>query len=528
VLAGGLVHDGNGSAPKAVDIGVVAGTMRLLDPADHRVADRVVDVTGSVVAPGFVDIHTHSDLTLLSAPRATSKMRQGVTTEVVGNCGLGLVPRQVDRAATEAAIRDACGYLDLDDRVDTSWSSVAGYLAAVRRTGPALNVATFAAHLPIRASVLGMGDVRASRQKLVAITDLLDQALHEGAVGLSTGLVYAPLTYVDDAELVALAEVVAAHDRVMAWHVRDYADGLLPSVRQALAVAERTGCRTQISHLVAVGRRNWGSVARALELVEGATDAGLDVGVDAYPYLAGSGPLSQLLPAWAQDGGVEVVRERLADPEVRRRIRAQWVDSRVLGWEEIMVSWLPDASQNVLGRTVAALAEDRAQSPDDVVLDLVQQFGTAAIMVAHGRSGEDLASVFAHPSSVVASDGMALDPNGITGHGLTHPRSYGCFPRYLRSVDRDRLADAIRRCTAAPADRVGLHDRGRIAEGLPADLVVFRPERFADEATFEDPHRPATGLDWVLVNGRIAISPDGAEATRFGRTLVPHRAGAAT
>jgi N-acyl-D-aspartate/D-glutamate deacylase len=501
-LTGGLVVDGTGGPGRYATVLVRDG--RIAAVGDDLPSDvRHVDVSGRVVCPGFVDIHTHSDLTLLSDPRGLSKVHQGVTTEVVGNCGLGVAaPEQRD-------LRAAVSYLDLDPDVAWTWSDLAGYLDALAAAGPGVNVAALAGHLPLHAQVCGFGDAQATAAELDTMCGLLRDALDAGAAGLSTGLVYAPLPFVRDDELVALARVTAAAGKIFTWHVRNYDDGLIESVVQALSVARRTGCRTQISHLAAVGKRNWGAVRQALDLVAAANDDGCSVGVDIYPYLHGNAPLAQLLPSWAQEGGAEAWQPRLRDPVVRSRIREVW-RSRPTRWDEITISWT--------ARPVSALGATAAElGGDDAILDLLAELGTGVMMTAGGRSEDDLRLVLAHPTAVVASDGQALDPGGVTGTGVPHPRSYGCFPRYLARY-ADDLPDAIRRCTSAPAARVGL-DRGVLREGAPADVVVFDPGRVADRATFTAPHQFAAGIDLVLVNGAVAVSDGTHTGARAGQVL---------
>ncbi|TDV57783.1 N-acyl-D-amino-acid deacylase [Actinophytocola oryzae] len=506
-MTGGLVLDGTGAPGRYATVLVRDG--RIASVGEALPSDvRHVDVSGRVVCPGFVDIHTHSDLTLLSDPRALSKVHQGVTTEVVGNCGLGVT------APERADLRAAVSYLDLDPSVAWTWTDLPGYLDTVAEAGPGVNVAALVGHLVLRAVVCGFADRPATPAELDTMGGLLRDALDAGAVGLSTGLVYAPLPFAREDELLALAEVTAAAGKIFTWHVRSYDDGLIESVTQAVTVARRTGCRTQISHLAAVGRRNWGAVRQALDLVDAANADGCSVGVDIYPYLHGNAPLAQLLPAWAQEGGPTTWVPRLADPAVRARIREGW-RNRPTTWDEITISWTARPVP-ALGSTIAELAG--GGDGDEVALDLLAELGTGVMMTAGGRSDDDLRTVLAHPSAVVASDGQALDPGGVTGAGVPHPRSYGCFPRYLTRY-ADDLADAVRRCTSAPAARLGLTDRGVLREGAPADVVVFDPERLGDRATFTDPHRFADGIDLVLVNGAVTVEGGEHTGTRAGHVL---------
>ncbi len=517
LVRGGTLVDGTGALPRTADVAVDADRVVAVGPDLAQEARTVIDASGLVVAPGFVDIHTHSDLTLLSSPQAPSALTQGTTTQVVGNCGLGVAPRTTQADLDE--IRASAAYLDLDPDVTVDWTTVRGYLDTVRATGPALNVLTLVPHGPLRASAVGFDARPASGPEIDTMVGLLEEGLQDGAVGLSTGLVYAPVCFAEEDELVALGRTVAAYDRLFAWHVRDYTDHLLESVAQCLRVARSTGCRTQVSHLAAVGRRNWGRVAEALEMVDEARGEGLDIGVDIYPYLAGNAPLAQAVPAELQAGGDEALRERLDDPVTVRALLAEWAD-RAVGWDETVVSWLPDpADADLLGRTVTDIAAERGGSADEVVLDLLRHNGSSALAVYFGRDAQDLERVLRHPATVVASDGLALDPTGPTGRGTPHPRCYGCFPRYLTEYGRNDLADAVRRCTSAPARRVGLTDRGTVEPGAVADLVVLDLATLRDRATFEDPHQLSTGVHDVVVSGRLALRDGRLTGIRAGQVV---------
>lgn len=498
LLAGGTLVDGTGAPARAADV-VVRGDRidAVVEPGTAVPGVSRVDVAGQVVCPGFVDIHTHSDLTLLSNPLAHSKVRQGVTTEVVGNCGLGVAPLATDAAA----LRDAVAYLDLDPAVRLDWRTVGEYLDTV--AGASVHVATLVGHIPVRAAVLGFDDRPATPAEVDAMCELLAAALDDGALGLSTGLMYAPLRGARTEELLALAEVVADRDAVFAWHLRDYGDELVPAAEEAVLVAERTGCRTQISHLAAVGRRNWGRVADVLAMA----GSGQEVGFDTYPYLAGNAPLSQLLPA-------PVTVDMLADPAVRGRVELAWARNAV-PWTEITVA--SGAADAVLGRTIADLATDE-RSGSAVAMDLVAAYGNTVIMTAGGRSADDLRAVLEHDATVVASDGLALDPDGPTGHGFPHPRSFGCFPRALTGCGLP-FVTAVHKCTSAPARRIGLTDRGEVAPGQLADLVVLDADRLADRATFSRPQRFPDGVAAVFVAGTMVVANGRHTGSRPGAAV---------
>ncbi|TDD96289.1 N-acyl-D-amino-acid deacylase family protein [Jiangella asiatica] len=524
LITGGVVVDGTGTDGFRADVAVADGVIVAVGPdlgpvlPDDTHATRTIDASGRIVCPGFVDIHTHSDLTLLSAPLARSAVHQGVTTVVVGNCGLGVAP--LADGADVAGIRAAVGYLDLDPAVEWSWRDWAGYADAVAAARPSVNVAGLVGHLPLRGGVVGFDDRPPTPAELARMCELLGAALDEGAVGLSTGLMYAPLTFSRTDELVALARVVADRDALFAWHLRDYSDDVVPAVREALEVAAATGVRTQLSHLTAVGKRNWGSVVTALELIDAARGEGLDVAVDMYPYLAGNAPLAQRLPASVQAGGDAAMRARLADPAVLDQVRAHWADEAV-GWDEITINAAPGEPE-VLGHTVADLAAARGADPDAVAVELLARQGNAVSMVAGGRDAGDLVAVLAHPASVIGSDGQALDTEGPTGTGIPHPRSYGCYPRLLGEyVDNGSLtlAEAIHKGTSAAAARVGVTDRGIVADGYAADIVVLDTETFADRATYADPRRHPDGVDAVIVNGRPVVDHGRHTGARSGHVL---------
>lgn len=518
-LQGGMIIDGTGQPARRGDLVIRDG--RIAEAKETT--GRVLDVSGKIVCPGFVDLHTHSDLTLLSNPDAPSKVRQGVTTEVVGNCGLG--PAPLTPAGDRAAIRAAVAYLDLDPDVAWTWQSMADYLDVLHRSAPAVNVATLVGQLPLHATTAGFGAAPPTARELREMQVLLAESLDEGAIGMSTGLVYAPLTTVSQAELITLAQVIADREALFSWHLRSYDDDLYGSVDQAVRVAERSGCRTQISHLAAVGRRNWPVMRRALDRIDRARESGARIGIDIYPYLHGNCPMAQLLPGWAQEGAATEWVPRLRDAGVRRHVIDDWAD-RAVGWDEVTINVVPGLTMGEpIGRTVAEAAARVGMDGDAFALDLLAEHGTGVMIVAGGRSEEVLRSVLDHPATVIASDGLALDASGQTGRGVPHPRSYGCFPRYLsRYVAEDEAAwvDAIARCTGRPAAIAGLN-RGVLAPGRPADVVVIDKQRLSDRATFDEPQTFPDGIDLVVVNGEPVLEEGRSSGARPGQILMSTR-----
>jgi N-acyl-D-aspartate/D-glutamate deacylase len=394
--------------------------------------------------------------------------------------------------------------------VDWTWTSMDQYLERVESSGVSLNVAPLAGHLAIHASVMGYQNRPPTRDEVGRMESLLDQALDEGAIGLSTGLMYAPIAYAQLDELIELGKIVADYDRVFAMHMRNYADQLLEAIDEAVQVGDRGGCRIQASHLCVAGRRNWGRTTDALERMDAARVAGVRIRADIYPYIAGSANLSQLLPAWAHEGGPARMVERLHSLADRERIRAEWRTTLVQRWDEILICWVrAGGDDSVVGKRVSEIAADRHAEPDATALDLIAAENGLVNMIAFGRSEDDLQTVLRHPQTLIGSDGLAVDPGGPSGSGHPHPRYYGCYPRLLGRYVREQgtlgLEDAIHRSTGLVAETFGIVDRGIVENGRAADLVVFDPETVVDEATFLDPQRLPTGVETVIVNGTPVV-----------------------
>ena len=518
LLTGGDVVDGLGGPRRRADVGIRDGRIAAvgagLDAAPDAAAR--IDATGRVVAPGFVDAHSHSDLTVLSDGRCRSKLAQGVTTELVGNCGFGPFP-------VSPPLRDAVALIDLDRGTGWDWHDLPGFHAAVDRARPALNLTALAGHIPLRLAAdpaaVGRPLDRAGRDRLAG---LAADALDAGAAGCSTGLMYPPALDADHAELAAIGQAVARRDRLFAVHMRNYNSALVEAVDEAVAVARETGCRLQVSHLAVAGRANWGSVARALERIDAARADGVDVMLDAYPYLAGSANLSQLLPTWAQEGGPAAMAARLREPSTRDRVIRELAAEMFLGWDEIEISAVEQGYEDALGHSVAEIGRRRGVDPAEAALDLIAAMDIRVQMVAYGRSEADMRAALTHPAAMIGSDGLSLDPTGVTGAGRPHPRSYGCYPRVVGQCVRDGLLTlerAVAMSTAVPADRIGLTDRGRVTPGAVADLVVFDPATVADTATYAEPARFPAGVETVVVAGAVALSGgrqhDDVRAGRF-------------
>lgn len=506
VLRGGTLVDGLGGAPFAGDLALAGDRIAAVAPAGalDAGAARVVDVAGRVVCPGFVDLHSHSDWSLLACPSADSRIRQGITTEITGNCGASAAPATVDGAERDLA----------------AWF---GELEAKR---VAVNVALLVGQGTLRERAMGAVDRPATAAELARMSAELAAAMDAGAIGLSTGLEYVPGIFTPTAEIEALARVVARRGGLYASHMRNEVSEILAAVDEAIAVARRTGVRTQMSHFKVCGRAYWPLQEPALAKLERARLEGLDVAADVYPYTAYSTGLSILLPAWAREGGSEALLARLADPAARATIRdavAAYVAFEPGDFDLVVVASVGANGRAAdVGRSVAAIAAGDGVAPAETVLRLLERSRDDVSYVGFAMSEENVARVLAHPLVGFGSDGYALRAEDADGD-RPHPRSYGAavrvLARYCRDLGALDLATAVRKLTSFPADRAGLADRGRLLPGCFADVVVFDLAKLADTATFEDPKRYPTGIERVYVNGVAAVENGAPTGERGGRVL---------
>ena len=518
VLRGGLVYDGTGGPPVEADVAITGDRITAIGRALADSGALELDVRGLAVAPGFIDIHTHSDTTVLADRRAQSKVRQGVTTEVAGADGGSVGPwTEADAEAARERLRERYG-------VEIDFHDLAGYLDFVDRHPPAVNLATMVGAGQVRHFVMGDDDRPADDAELARMVAEVRRALAAGAVGLSSGLEYTPGGFASLEELVALAGPLRGTGLPYASHMRNEDDRLMAAVEEAVNVGRFAGVPVEISHLKAQGQRNWWKADPVLEALEAARADGIGVAFDVYPYVAYSTGLANLFPLWTRDGGGDAFRARLRDPALRARLEAAVRDKvHSLGsWDSVQVTSTADASLAwARGRRLGALAGERGEDPYALLVRILTAGGGG--MVGFGMSEENVAKLLAHPLAVVCSDGSALATEGPLAEGSPHPRSFGTFPRVLGHYVRERralpLEDAIRKMTSAPADRVGLRDRGRLEVGRFADVVAFDPDRVADRATYEAPFQYPEGIPHVVVNGRLVLRDGAHTEERPGRAL---------
>jgi len=523
VIKKGLIVDGSGRPSFKADLAVKGGRIAKIDEAIDVKANKIIDAEGLAVCPGFIDIHTHSDFVLLVNPKAESKVRQGVTTEVVGNCGSSAAPAK--GAALERAKRIMSGYGI--DRVE--WTSFSDYLNLLEKKGIAINVVALVGHGTVRQCVLGMENRPPTERELQEMRSLVAEAMEAGAFGMSSGLVYPPGRYASTEELIELCKVVASYGGVYASHIRGERETIVEAVKEAIEIGRRSGVSVQISHHPAkIG--GWGKSKETLRLIEEAREEGIDVNCDMHPYIAGSTGLSALLPPWVQEGGPEKIVQRLKNEELRKKIRQDMIEEKIPGpgpcglvkrgmWDKLMLSDC-EKNKDLIGLDFEEIAGRRGKGPFEAYFDLLVEEEARGMVVGFYYNEEDIRRVLLHPTSMIGSDGYALAPYGPLGKGKMHPRSYGTFPmvfrKYVRGESRKELIydegaklltleEAVMKMTSVTAKKLGLEDRGLLKGGMRADIVILDPKRVADRATYLDPYQYPEGIEYVIVNGELVI-----------------------
>jgi N-acyl-D-amino-acid deacylase len=521
LIKGGMILDGTGGPVWKADLGITGDSIAALDSIPSTQAAKVIDASGLYICPGFVDIHTHSDSSIASYPTADSRVRQGITTEITGNCGYSAAPLTgVNAEKRRKAMKE-------EDGVEAAWSTVASYFELLEKMKFSVNHALLLGQGTLRESIVGEDDRKATPDEIRALLRAVEEGLDQGAIGLSTGLEYAPGLFTPTEEIVEMARVVARRNGLYASHIRNEEKQLLDAIREAIDIGRRAGVRVEISHLKAAGRVNWGLQREAISLIENARKDGIEVLADAYPYTAYSTGLTVLFLPWVLDGGAGRMMERLASKTDRERIRkelVEYVTNDPGDYDLIVISDVNGArNKNCVGKNIVEISKMWNMEPVDVILRLIEEDQGGVSYVGHGMSPENVKMVLSSPLVMIGSDGYSIAPTGRAAESKPHPRSYGTYPRVLGYYARDEktfdLPVAVKKMTSMPAEQAGLRDRGRIAHGKKADLVVFDAKTVKDIATFEDPQRYPAGILHVLVNG-VPVVTDGAHTgARPGRIL---------
>lgn len=532
IIRNATVVDGSGAPAFEADVSLRGGRIASVGFSSDAWAAEEIDAAGMVLSPGFIDSHSHADLALLAPGLEDEKLRMGVTTEIIGQCGYAAFPVNDRYRGLRASTMS--GFLP-GVRLPWDWSSLADYRAACTRIGMTHNVAPLAGHGSIRVAVMGDRSGAPSGGEMDRMRRLARQAMKMGAFGLSTGLIYPPACYAEHGEIEALCRVVAEFGGVHVTHMRgETADLVDAAIEEALAISGASGVPLQISHLKVIGlcRRARGKVKAVIARIEAARQAGLEVNFDCYPYTEGSTLLSTLVPRWAQTQGIPGLITRLGDPDSRAKIRRDietdtttwenWV--HVCGFDAVKIAALDQGRPDpMVGMDLASIGKLRGVDPVDALFDILIAEQANAMMVFSMMTEEDMLTVLRHPQGMIGTDAIPCPP----GQGRPHPRGYGTFPRILGRWVRDaggvRLEEAVRKMTSLPALKFGLHGRGRVAEGMHADLVLFDPGRIIDQATYVEPRQPPLGIKSVFVNGRPVLSDGVVGPDRAGLFLEPSK-----
>jgi N-acyl-D-amino-acid deacylase len=507
VIRNGRIVDGTGSPWYSGDIGIRQGRIARIGNLTGAAAKRTIDARGMVVAPGFIDMLGQSELTMLVNPHLPSKIYQGITTEITGEGG------------SVAPVNDAILQADRVDYehygIHPDWRTFREYFARLEKQGMGINLASYVGATQVRRMVLGDDDRAPNADELARMKALVRQAMQEGAMGVSTSLQYAPAPYASTEELIALAAEAARFGGIYATHMRSESDAIIPALDEAIRIGREAHIPVEIWHLKTAGKANWGRMPEVVARIQQARDSGVDITADTYAYPAGFNTFSAIIPPWAHDGGDAKLIERLKDPAMRARIRREMESSSGKWdneWQEITgsESILVGAVQNpkllpVQGKTIAQIAKLWGKDPIDTIFDLLIEDRAFTQVAIFMMSEADIVVALEQPWVSICNDSQGTALDGLLGKEHPHPRAYGTFPRILRKYVREEkkltLADAIRKFTALPAQRMRLADRGVLKEGMWADVVIFDPETIRDRATFENPNQLSEGMRFVLVNG---------------------------
>ncbi len=533
VITNGKIVDGTGDSAFLSDLAIKEGKITKIEKEISDNATLVIDAKGLVIAPGFIDIHSHSDSNIPVSNKLESMITQGITTAAVGQCGSSLAP--ISDETFDLFKKEVDMWSPPGVEVDLSWRSFEDYLKELEKGKCSMNIVPVVGFGAIRlAGGSGYEDRPPTHKELVNMQSYVEEALKAGAFGMSTGLIYSPQVYAKTAEVIELAKIVAKYDRIYFSHIRDEGAKVVEAVEEFIRIVEESGCKSgQIAHHKASGTPNWGLSKKTLQIIHEANQRGLDITCDQYPYNRGMTSLITILPPWVHVGGIDSILERLSDEKVREKIKNELEEgltdhenfAKHQGFENIFISsvktekWLDIEGKNIAEITKIRNLKDDYETLFSLILD---EKGEVWITI-ESMGEEDIKRIMTSEYTMICTDGSGVSPEGPLSFGKPHPRFYGTFPRVLGKYVRDEkwltLEEAIWKMTGFPAKKLELYDRGLIKENYWADIVIFNPETVKDEATYEEPHRLSTGIDYVIVNGSIAVKKGKQQEVLEGKIL---------
>jgi len=523
LITGGSVLNGEGAPAVRADVGIRGGRIAAIGDLGTAAAARRIEATGLTVAPGFIDIHNHSDYTILAEPKSESMIRQGVSTMVLGESrSAGPIKAGAEEARARA------------DGVTADWTTLGGYFAKLEQQHMSTNIASYVGEEQVWTYVKGYGQSTATPQELDEMKRLIAAAMEEGAMGLSTALLQPPSSFATTANLIELARTAKQYGGIYSSHIRDEGEGVFRAIDEAIQVGKGARIPVDIIHMKIAHKKLWGRANEIIAMVQKARDEGFDIRANVYPYTAGQNNLSSIVPPWAHDGGREKLLERLKDPSARKRMREEvmnglpnWYNHYLAtgdGWAGMILVMLKhERNKPFQGKRMSELIAARGGHPADVLFDVLLEEGGSVPTVFFHHSEPDMQLIMQQPWTSIGSDGSAVSPDGPTGRTHPHPRYYGTFPRvlgrYVRESKVITLPEAVKKMTSMNADKLGIADRGRLKEGLAADVTVFDQDRVLDRATFEQPHQFPVGIKYVLVNGVVTVDNEQHTGALAGRVL---------
>ncbi|MCG6553381.1 MAG: D-aminoacylase [Candidatus Magnetominusculus sp. LBB02] len=518
LIKNALIHNGTGRQPYTADIGISGQRIAFISESVNASAKVTINADGLIACPGFIDVHSHSEFSLTTTPEADSKLLQGVTTEINGNCGFSAAP----------IYNDAVGHLEKEfmlHKVQKRWQSFKQYNEALKEARPAINFSTLTGHGNVRASVLGYKNQQAQGTDMAAMAAMLRQSIEQGSIGLSTGLIYSPGVFSTNAELIELIRLSGASPFIYATHMRSEGDTLIESIEDTIEIGRQTGIKIHISHLKTAGKHNWHKIDSVINAIESAALEGIKITCDRYPYTASQTSLDTALPTWTYEGGDEAELARLTNPELCRKIKDETAATRENGsyWKGVLISSVKtEKNRHLEGMTIADAAAMAGKKPIDFAVDLLIEERLAVDAIFFSMSEDNLRRILSLPICMVGSDSTVRPvgrPNGST-EGKPHPRGFGSFPRYLSkyviSEGLMPMQEAIRKITGLAAETFGLKDRGVLRENAYADITLFDERAVKDTSEYTAPWAVPEGIEYVFVNGHLAA--------KGGRTM-PDRAG---